>query len=291
MGGIGLVSLPFLNLSRVLGLHSSKASQPLPKIGLQLFSVREEMKDNPKNMLTQISWIGFAGLEVPPDLNGLSISDYGKFLKKSGLEVIAIHTDLPVNQSEKNEILLKAKTFKCNRIVWHGLPEDVDYKTEEGVIRLVQKYNAASRFAITNDLEFGINNHWWEFEKLPNGRIPFDILLEQLDKNIFFELDVYWIAVAGLDPTEIIKKAGNRVQIIQVKDGPATWTPEFDDPFPDPVEAVGTGKLDYPSIFEACQGSVEWIVVDIEYCKTDLIQAIYESYRYISGNRFGVGLK
>ena len=200
-------------------------------------------------------------------------------------------TELPVNQSEKNEILLKAKNFKCNRIVWHGLPEDDAYKSEEGVVQLAQKYNAVNRFAITNDLVFGINNHWWEFEKLPNGRIPFDILLEQLDKNIFFELDVYWIAVAGLDPAEIIKKAGNRVPIIQVKDGPATWTPEFDDPFPDPVEAVGIGNLDYPSIFEACHGSVQWIVVEIEDCETDLIQAIYESYRYISGNRFGVGLK
>ena len=80
-GGIGIISLPFLNLSGVLGLHSSKESQQLPKIGLQLYSVRDGMRDNPKNMLTQISWIGFAGLEVPPDLNGLSISDYGKFLK------------------------------------------------------------------------------------------------------------------------------------------------------------------------------------------------------------------
>ena len=171
------------------------------------------------------------------------------------------------------------------------MPEDPAYKSVEGITQLAQKYNAASRFAMTNGLVFGLYNHWWEFEKMQDGRIPFDILLELLDPNIFFELDVYWIAVAGQNPVEIIKKLGKRAPILQVKDGPAIWIPEFDDPFPDPMLAVGTGKMDYPAIFEASHGNVEWIVINIEACETDIIQAIYESYRYLSTNRFGVGLK
>jgi sugar phosphate isomerase/epimerase len=291
IGRLGIVAVPLLYFSRVLGFISHKSNQQLPKIGLQLNSVQKELRNNPKDTLKQISFMGFAGFEIPYMINGMSFDDYGKMLKKFNLEIIAIHTELPLDQERKDDILMKSKIFKCNRIIWHGQPEDIAYKSEEGIAQLAQKYNAANQFARSNGLVFGIHNHWWEFEKLQNGKLPFDLLLEHLDRDIFFELDVYWIAVSGQDPVDIIRKLGPRAPILQVKDGPAVWIPEFDDPFPDPVLSVGTGKMDYPAIFEASHGNVEWIIVDIEACKTDIIQAIFDSYRYIAGNRFGVGLK
>ena len=241
--------------------------------------------------MSQLSYIGFSGLETPYTFDGLSLNDYAKIVKKSGLEILAIHTELPLDDMRKKGILERAKNFKCNRIIWHGLPEDSAYKSEDGIIQLAQRYNRANQFARSNGLTFGLHNHWWEFERLNNGTLPFDLLMDLLDADIFYELDVYWIAVAGQDPVEIIEKAGSRAKIIQVKDGPAVWTPELDEPFPYPVQAVGTGSLDYPAIFNASAGKAEWVVVDIEACQTDIIQAIFESYRYIVNNNFGVGLK
>lgn len=263
----------------------------MPRIGLQLSSINKELIDNPKDILAQIAYMGFAGLETPYTFNGLTLNDYSKILKKSGLEILAIHSELPVDDRRKKGILERAKIFKSNRIIWHGLPEDPAYRSEEGIIQLAQRYNRANQFVRSNGLTFGLHNHWWEFEKLSNGTLPFDILQELLDPDIFWELDVYWIAVAGQNPVEIIERAGSRAKIIQVKDGPAVWTPELDEPFPYPVEAVGTGSLDYPAIFRACTGKADWIVVDIEACRTDIIQAIFESYRYIVNNKFGTGLE
>jgi sugar phosphate isomerase/epimerase len=292
LGGLSFATFPFLSFSKIFASTSKTGAELLPKIALQLYSVSKELKKYPKETLKKISYIGYAGLETPHTFNGMTVDDYGKMLKKSGLDVIAMHTELPLDKLTKENVLLRAKKFKCKRIIWHGIPESSAYKTEEGIAQLAQKYNAASRFAKTNGLLFGIHNHWWEFEKMTNGKIPFDLLLDQLDPDIFFELDVYWIAVAGQDPVEIINKLGSRAPLLHVKDGPATWSPLMDEPIPYPVLAVGTGKMDYPAIFNASNGNAKWIIVDIEACKTDIIQAIYESFKYLAiTNNYGIGLK
>jgi len=292
LGWLGFLSIPLINLSKVFGFSQLKDPQLIPKIGLQLISLNKDLKNYPKETLKKINFIGFAGLETPYTFNGASVDDYGKMIKKSGLDVIAMHTELPLDKMSKENVLKRAKTFKCNRIIWHGLPESTLYKSEEGIAQLANKYNLANSFAKENELSFGIHNHWWEFEKLANGKLPFDILLDLLDKDIFFELDVYWIAVAGQNPVDIIKKLGKRASLLQVKDGPAVWSPLLDEPLSYPVLAVGTGKMNYPAIFEASIGNAEWIIVDIEACDTDLTQALYESYKYLAiSNNYGSGLK
>ena len=292
LGWLGFLSLPLFNLPKVFGMNRLNAPQQTPKIGLQLNSLSIELKHYPKETFKKINFIGFAGLETPHTFNGITVEDYGKMIKKSGLDVVAMHTELPLDKMSKENVLNRVKTFKCDRIIWHGLPESTLYKSEEGIAQLANKYNQANSFAKENGLSFGIHNHWWEFEKIANGKLPFDILLDLLDKDIFFELDVYWIAVAGQDPVEIIKKLGKRASILQVKDGPAVWSPILDEAITYPVLAVGTGKMNYPAIFEASNGNAEWIIVDIEDCETDLTQALYESYKYLAiSNNYGSGLK
>ncbi len=292
LGWLVFLSNPLISLTRLFGFSSPKVQNQLPKIGLNLYSLNRDLKNYPKETLKKIDFIGFAGLETPHTFDGLSADDYSKIIRRSSLDVIAMHTELPLDKMSKENVLKRAKSFKCKRIIWHGLPESNLYKSEEGIAQLANKYNTANSFAKENGLSFGIHNHWWEFEELSNGKMPFDILLDLLDTDIFFELDVYWIAIAGQDPVEIIKRLGKRASILQVKDGPAEWEPLLDEAFSYPVLAVGTGNMDYPAIFEASNGNAEWIIVDIEACETDLIQALYESYKYLAiSNNYGSGLK
>ncbi len=292
LGWLVFLSNPLISLTRLFGFSSPKVQNQLPKIGLNLYSLNRDLKNYPKETLKKIDFIGFAGLETPHTFDGLSVDDYSKIIRRSSLDVIAMHTELPLDKMSKENVLKRAKSFKCKRIIWHGMPESTSYKSEEGITQLANKYNMANSFAKENGLSFGIHNHWWEFEELSNGKMPFDILLDLLDTDIFFEVDVYWIAVARKDPVDIIKRLGKRASIVQVKDGPGEWSPLLDEPFPYPVLAVGTGKLDYPAIFNALNGNAEWIIVDIEACETDLVQALYESYKYLAiSNNFGSGLK
>jgi sugar phosphate isomerase/epimerase len=121
-------------------------------------------------------------------------------------------------------------------------------------------------------MTFGIHNHWWEFQKV-EGRYVYHVMLELLDPAIFFEIDTYWVQTAGLDPAQVVKELGPRVPLLHIKDGPAVKG--------EPQVAVGDGVLDVPSIVQAAQGVTEWLVVELDHCATDMIQAVAKSCQYM----------
>jgi sugar phosphate isomerase/epimerase len=58
-----------------------------------------------------------------------------------------------------------------------------------------------------------------------------------LTPDIFFEIDTYWVKVAGQNPPEIVKKFGKRAPLLHIKDGPAKWNDSLPDDNPDPMVA------------------------------------------------------
>ncbi len=62
----------------------------------------------------------------------------------------------------------------------------------------------------SNGLQFGLHNHWWEYRNKVDGKFVYEVLLESVEPDIFFEIDTYWVKVAGHDPAEIVAKFGKR---------------------------------------------------------------------------------
>ena len=115
-------------------------------------------------------------------------------------------------------------------------------------MELVSIYNEAGKFAKANGLQFGLHNHWWEYRNKVSGRYVYEVLMEYLDKDIFFEVDTYWVKVAGQDPSAIVKKMGSRAPLLHIKDGPAKWNDNLPKDNPDPMTAVGKGTQNFPAI-------------------------------------------
>ena len=144
--------------------------QDKPKIGLQLWTVRELMKQDMPGTLEKVAEIGYMGVESAFLPEGVTHKQLGKLLKKLDLPVFSMHAELPIGD-QREELLDMAEAYDCNRMIWHGWPEDIRYKTEEGTKQLVDIYNQSNAFAKNNGLVFGMHNHWWEFEKQEGGEI------------------------------------------------------------------------------------------------------------------------
>jgi sugar phosphate isomerase/epimerase len=170
-------------------------------------------------------------------------------------------------------------------MIWHGWPEDKRYSSLEGTRELVRIYNEAARFAKDNGLQFGIHNHWWEFRNKPGGRYVYEILQEELDPDIFFEIDTYWVKVAGHDPATIVSKLGSRVKLMHIKDGPARWSEKLAEDNPDPMTPVGKGTQDFPKIIKAAGTNPEWLVVEMDKVDMDVFEALRQSFNYMTGKR------
>jgi hypothetical protein len=147
--------------SRLFSDYAHVKSEPA-KIGLQLYTVRNQVKDNIADTLHKIAGIGFEAVETAFWPDTISVKQAGKYLKDAGLTVSSAHVELPIGD-KKSAMLEIAETFNCKKMIWHGWPEDKRYSSLDGTKELVNIYNEANHFAKSNGLQFGLHNHWWEY--------------------------------------------------------------------------------------------------------------------------------
>lgn len=284
LSGLGL-------LASTLPLGIISCTRPetvaLPGLSVQLYTVRNQIEADLQGTLRRLAEIGFTHVETAFWPDGVTHQDGAAYLQEAGLAVSSIHAELPEN-GNRESLLELAELYQCERLIWHGWPEDVRYQSVEGTLELASVYNEMAVYLKANGLRFGLHNHWWEFRELPNGETPWQILHRELNEEIFSQLDIYWAAVAGLDPAAVIRQLGNRVEMLHVKDGPANpGDTSADDPH-EPMTAVGKGTLDIPAIMEASSGTAEWMVLEMDEAEGNVFSLLEESYSYMVENRFAV---
>ena len=260
----------------------------MPEIALQLYTVRNQIKNNIADTLHRIADIGFEYVETAFWPENISLKEASRHLKDAGLKVSSAHVELPFGD-KKSAMLEIAEAFNCKKMIWHGWPEDKRYSTLDGTRELVDIYNESNHFAKLNGLQFGLHNHWWEFRNKVDGRYVYEVLLESIEPDIFFEIDTYWVKVAGHNPAKIVSKFGKRAPLLHIKDGPAKWNDSLLQDNPDPMVAVGKGLQNFPAIVKASNGNTEWMVVEMDVTATDVFDAIRDSYNYLVKNKMAKG--
>jgi sugar phosphate isomerase/epimerase len=257
------------------------------KLSVQLYTVRDQIKTDIPGTLKRVKDIGFNYVETAFWPDGITVQQAATHLRDAGLSVSSSHIEIPLG--DKKKIFLEtAAAYNCKRMIWHGWPEDKRYSSVDGTKELISIYNDAAAFAKANGLQFGLHNHWWEYRNKVGGRFVYELLLENLDKDIFFEIDTYWVKVAGQDPAEIVKKFGSRAQLLHIKDGPARWDDNLPKDVPEPMTAVGKGTQNFPAIVKAADGNTEWMVVEMDKTAGDVFVALKESFDYLIGNKLAM---
>lgn len=254
----------------------------MPKIkpiGLQLYSVREALSEDFEGTIRQIADMGYAGVEpyggLPSDLN-----DAAALFKELELEVMNSHVGFPEGEGE-DALLKLAEAFELSRVAIAYLPTEM-FETIDSIKGVCEKLNQANEFAKANNLTLGYHNHWWEFKQL-DGQSTLDLMLAELDDDIFLEVDTYWVQVGGLDVVPFLEKVGDRASLLHIKDGSLNKD--------DSMLAVGDGKMPVPEIVKATGSTAEWHIVELDRCETDMLEAVQKSYSYLTSNGLSQGKK
>ncbi len=243
-----------------------------PPIALQLYTLRELIHTDFPGTINKVAEIGFVGVEVASIPDSVSPEEAGKIIREAGLQVVSAHAPLPL-ADRKNEVLDMLAGLDCTHLVSPWM-DPGNYETETAIENTARQFNQAAQVAAENGLRFSIHNHWFEFE-LVNGVPAYQILLKTLSPDVLFEVDIYWVKTAGLDPARVLEELGARAPLVHVKDGPA-------DQIDSPMVAVGTGSLDIPGILHAGGLHSETHIVELDRCATDMMTAVRESYRYLT---------
>lgn len=249
-------------------------------IALQLYTIREALQQDFESTIKKVAAMGYIGLETAA-FWGTTPQQAAQLFRDLGLVVTSAHMPLPLGDKQ-NEVLDIMALLGCQRLICAHFPPE-QYQSINGIKQVCDILNEANEVTLANGLSLGVHNHWWEFEPVGSGRYPYQIWLERLNPAIFFEIDTYWVKTAGLDPGEIVTLFGARAPLLHIKDGPATTSA--------PMVALGEGVMDFPPLMDAATGSVEWLIVELDHCATDMMKAVEASYRYLVEEGFARGHK
>ncbi|HEX4932155.1 MAG TPA: sugar phosphate isomerase/epimerase, partial [Gemmatimonadaceae bacterium] len=252
------------------------APSALPTLAVQLYTIRDQIKQDPAAALARLASLGYTTVETAFWPEGMTVQQGARLLRDAGLTACSAHIELPVGD-KRDAMLAAAKAYGCTRMIWHGWPEDARYSSLEGTRELARAYNEAHRFAKANGLQFGLHNHWWEYRNRVGGRYVFEVLLDEIDPGIFLEVDCYWVKVAGHVPAEVLRRLGDRAQMLHIKDGPARWSEKLAEDNPDPMTAVGEGTQDWAAIAAASAGHARYMVVEMDKVVGDPFDALARS--------------
>ena len=250
-------------------------------LSVQLYTIRDDITKNLKQSFKRLADTGFKHVETAFLPEGISMQYAADILKELGLNVCSCHGEIPTKDSIAF-ILTTAQTYDCQTTIWHGWPEDKRYGTLEGTRALIKMYNEGNKIAKDNGLRFGLHNHWWEYKHKVGGKLIYEVLDEELDEDVFFETDVYWVKVAGQDPGSMIQRLKHRIRLLHIKDGPAIYTDNLPLGDPEAMTPVGQGNLDIPAIVNACTADVEWLVVELDKSTIEVYEALKQSFEYLS---------
>ena len=248
----------------------------LKPLGLQLYSLREALAEDFEGIVRAVAAMGYAGVEPYGGMPG-ALADNASLFTELGMEVFNSHIPFP-DDEHKDAVLEIADAYGLSRVAVAFLPPS-EFETLDDIKRVCERLNQAGDFARANGLELGYHNHWWEYKQL-NGTATLDLMLAELDESVFLQIDTYWVQVGGLDAAQLVRQAGGRAPLIHLKDGPLT--PDGD------MTAVGHGKMDIPGIVAAA-GSADWHIVELDRCATDMLEAVRESYAYLTANGLARG--
>jgi sugar phosphate isomerase/epimerase len=274
-------------LTRRLGFAAD--DHKIEKIGLQLYTVRDLMKQDFDGTLAKVAAVGYKEVEFAGYFDH-SPKDVRAAVDRHGLTAPSAHIDYKNLGDKFPEVIEAAKVVGHNYLVNPWIDEEIR-KQPDGWKQAAETFNRAGEACKKAGIQFAYHNHWFEF--LPvNGKLPYDLLLTECDPNLVkMELDLCWITVGGQDPLRYFDRYPGRFPLVHVKDvkrvPPVTagGAQDFGSSMKDMTE-VGSGIIDWKKIFaQSDKAGIKHYFVEHDNPKTPL-ESIKKSYDYLARLRF-----
>jgi sugar phosphate isomerase/epimerase len=263
-----------------------------PYIGLQLYTVRDAMQQDPAATLRKVAQIGYTSVEGATytgseQFYGMDAAAFSKMLKQNGLIMPSSHYRLG-EEKVNGEIQKGTLLNDWDRAVDDAAAAGIKYMVcaylsapERGNLDhykyIAEQFNKAAERCKKAGIQFCYHNHDFEFEKQDN-KFPYDVLLDNTDKELVkMEIDLYWITKAGQDPLALFNAHPGRFPLWHVKDMDATPQHAFTE--------VGNGTINFKNIFaHADKAGMKYFFVEQDKTPGSPFDSITKSITYIKKN-------
>lgn len=242
------------------------------KIGLQLYTLREELAQDFEGTIRKVAELGYSGVEFFHYF-GRTSEEVKALLSETGLTAIGAHrpyTELLENGEE--EIRYISQIGSSNLIVPYLTEEQrADWKA---VAANLESLGTAFR---GKGIDLHYHNHDFELREQAEGLTAFDYLYSRVPEDALkVEMDTCWVHYGGYDPAAYIRKYAGRLPLVHLKD---MRTKE--DGTAETV-VLGEGEVNLTAILAASEeAGAEWAIVEQDFCSRDPFESIKDSMEWL----------
>jgi len=186
------------------------------KVGIQLYSLREEMEKDMDATLKKVKEMGYDYVEFAGYF-GKSAEEVRAILDKYELTCISVHQgyDIFLNDEKASIDYLKTIGAKYCAVPWMGLEK---HKGSDVYEQTIKEFNQVGKALKDNGIQLLYHNHDFEFQKV-DDKFILDWLYESVSEDILkTEIDTCWVHYAGYNPSEYVLKYSGRAPIVHLKD-------------------------------------------------------------------------
>ena len=273
----GIAAAAGLVLPSFACVKSSKA------VGLQLYSLRELLPQDPRGVIAKVAEAGYKevetyGYSAEGGFWGLDPKAFKNLLIENGLTAPSGHYGIDKYIQDGNEDELKSFIAAASAIGSEYLTVpylgDAVRQNADDYKKVAAKLNQAGALCKASGLKIAYHNH--DFELKPWGDITgLEIMLKETDpKLVDFEMDIYWVVRSGKDPVQLFDAYPGRFTMWHVKD--------MDKANNEKNIEVGSGGIDFKTIFKSAKkAGLKHAIMEQENFDMEPYASIKQSQHYI----------
>jgi len=253
-------------------------------IGIQLYSVRDDMKTDPAATIAKLGEIGYTYAEAAGyndgKFYGMDPAGFKALLEKNGMTMKGSHTGMNLPKEGEwdqamqwwNTCIAAHKAAGAEWIVKPSMGGEA-YRSLDTLKMYCDYFNTIGEKCNEAGIRFGYHNHAHEFDTVLDSQIVYNYMLENTDPaKVMFELDLYWIMKGGKDAVDYFNQYPGRFELYHVKDE---------------KELGASGTMDFKTVFDmAGKAGMKNYVVEVERYDFEPIVSVQKSFEFLNNAEY-----
>lgn len=242
-------------------------------LGAQLYTLREytQTAEDLDFSLEKVAAMGYTTVQISA-IGPIPAEQVREICDKHGLKIVLTHTDPNRILNDTEAVIREHDKMGCDYIGIGMMPPK--YRNPEWLEHFAKDYREPAKKIAAAGKLLMYHNHNLEFQKF-GGKLIMETLMESFaPQEMGFTLDTYWVQMGGADVCDWVRRLGDRIPCVHLKDMAVKGM--------EPIMApVMEGNINFKKVVNTLKeiGKTKYVLVEQDVCQGSPFDCLEQSYR------------